>query len=397
MTLRVFVALAMIIIPLDAHSTQPSPGPRAAPLVAIPRLQPSRDTVVLSFDDDVSLQQVFHDIGQQSGIVILFDEAFSDQTTNVALGTVSVEDALDKLTMTHRLFYKIIDSKTVLIIPNNAQKHRQYDDMLLHTFYVQHGDVNGLANMFRTIAGIQRVQPDPLQKSITVRATPDQLLVAESILARNDFRPAEVTFQIEILAMDLDAGGLARTAFTSEEFNRFKNEQRVEVLVVQTIRIADNRRGTISIEEGGLRPVATELTSKDASPREEQPADAPEVRRAVGFQLTLHPQVSPDGNIMVSLTLQATIPAGDEAGSGSSGGLVRTRDVTTTALMKPGEVTVLPAMSRVKDFGSALADRDEARHVVVAFGASQWRRGDIPDVLPPLQIGTEERIRVPQL
>lgn len=400
MTQRLLVALALVSLSAGALGAQVPPAAESVPLVQRPKLKPSTEKLVVSFPENVGLQQMILEIGQRAGVTILFDEAFRDQTTGVNLGTVSVEDALEKLTLIHRLFYKILDPTTVIIIPDNAQKHRQYDDMLLHTFYVEHSDVNGIANMFRTIAGIQRVQPDPTQKSVTVRATADQLLVAQSVLDRNDAPPAELAFQVDVLAVDLERGPTLSLALSSQDYLRFKGENDTEVLLSQTIRLTENERAGMSIEEGAQRPLL-EPSSSEAVPStdEQTKPETPAPQRAVGIHLSLSPQASTDDKIRLSIALQATVPAGKETSTESASTFVRTREVNTTVSLRDGETTLFPVMVRVDELGGALANADTqgaARHVVIAIGASMLRPAARLEIRPPLPMGTEQLIRVPR-
>ena len=73
---------------------------------------------------------------------------------------------------------------------------------MLRTFYLVNAEVNTVANMLRTIAGIQRVQPNPELKAITVRATPDQVAVAERIVDLNDKTKSEIILDVEILEIN---------------------------------------------------------------------------------------------------------------------------------------------------------------------------------------------------
>ena len=152
-----------------------------------PILEPSSAAPIqLRFAEDTSLQKIFEVLSKLSGINVLFDESFRDKRVTIDLVDVSFVEALDKLVLINRLFYKVVDSSTIIIVPDNAQKHRQYDDLVLRTFFIVNAEVNTIANMLRTIAGIQRVQPNPELKSITVRATPDMVAVAERIIDLND-------------------------------------------------------------------------------------------------------------------------------------------------------------------------------------------------------------------
>ncbi|MGH9388127.1 MAG: hypothetical protein ACRD1Z_00820, partial [Vicinamibacteria bacterium] len=168
-----------------------------------PILEPSSTAPIqLRFAEDTSLQKIFEVLSKLSGINILFDESFRDKRVTIDLVDVSFEEALDKLALINRQFYKVVDSSTIIIVPDNAQKHRQYDDLVLRTFFLVNAEVNTVANMLRTIAGIQRVQPNPELKSITVRATPDQVAVAERIIELNDKTKSEIMLDIEILEIN---------------------------------------------------------------------------------------------------------------------------------------------------------------------------------------------------
>ncbi len=402
MTRRITLSLAFLTLSMSVRAGQ-KPDAATEPLVRRVALEPSTTgPLSMTFPENVSLQEVFQEWGQRAGITVLFDEAFRDQTLAVDMGNVSAEEALEKLTLVNRLFYKILDAKTVIIAPDNAQKHRQYDDLLLHTFYVAHGDVNGIANMFRTIAGIQRVQPDLTQRSVTVRTSADQLLVAQSILRRNDKPPAELSFVVEVLALDPVPDRAPGLALTADEFLRFKSENDAEVLFSQTIRLTENERATLAVEEGSRQPVTNPTPPEEpTAPRteESQPDDPPE-RRAVGIALGLHPQGAPEGDIRLSLTIRARARAGNGTGGESKSAPVRGRDLTTTVSLKDAETTLVQAMFRLDEFGGALdpglqAERSQ-RGVVVAITASVVRAPAASEVLTPLPMGTEQQVRIPR-
>ncbi len=395
---RFLSILVVATLPIAAPAAEQTPA-ETEPLLPRTALQPSVTGLLsFTFDEDVSLQKAFQELARRAGITVLFDESFRDQILAVDLGNVSAVDALEKLTMVNGLFYKILDPKTVLIAPNIAQKHRQYDDLLLHTFYVGHAGVNEMANMFRTIAGIQRVDPNPGQRSLTVRASADQLLVAESILRRNDRPRAELGLSVELLAVNAAPEGAAGLGLSSEEWLRFKSENDAEVLLTQTVRVSEGERADLSIGEGSrqLVAVATPAAEPAGTPTEQTKPEAPPERRSVGIELRLQPQVTVDGNIRLSLTIRATARGVETPGDAEPVAL-RTRDVTTTSSLKEGETTLVRAMFGPADFGSALdSSRGETqeREVVVAIGASILRAAASSESLPPLLMGTEQRVRV---
>ena len=76
---------------------------------------------------------------------------------------VTFEEALDRLTFVNRLFYKVVDQNTLIIVPESRQKRVAYDELLLRTFYVQNAEINDTVNLVKTLAKITTVgrQPEP--------------------------------------------------------------------------------------------------------------------------------------------------------------------------------------------------------------------------------------------
>jgi hypothetical protein len=216
-------------------------------------------------------------------------------------------------------------------------------------------------------------------------------LVAQSVLDRNDAPPAEVTLQVEILAVDSYSQQMAGPALTSEEYAALKTDRTAELFLSQSIRLTDNKRGSISVEEAGGTSIATPAAETDV-------AEEPSAKslRSVGLRLSFHPQVSRAGGVQLSFTVEATAPAADETPPSSR--RFRTRDVNTSVSMKAGEVTLLPVTFRVNELGAAFRQRagadEDLREVMVAIGVTSLERGEMHDVLPPLPMGTEQQVQV---
>ena len=93
------------------------------------------------------------------------------------LEDVTLEQALQQITTANQLFYKVLNPKTIIVVPDNAQKHAQYDDLVVKVFYISHADVAEISQIINTIMRIPTmpVQPTVLQNktanTLTVRAT----------------------------------------------------------------------------------------------------------------------------------------------------------------------------------------------------------------------------------
>jgi general secretion pathway protein D len=110
-----------------------------------PMLSPTTPLGVVSFGPNASLRDVLNTIGASTGINVTYDQQSTDKTYTGRFEDVTLEQALQQIMMTNQLFYKVINPKTIVVIPDVAQKHAQYDEMVVRVFYVSHGDVAELA------------------------------------------------------------------------------------------------------------------------------------------------------------------------------------------------------------------------------------------------------------
>ena len=74
-----------------------------------------------------SSRAVFRTIAQFSGLSVLFDPAFREETVSADLRNLTLEDALASVTAMTRTFYRVTAQKTITIIPDTAAK-RCYED-----------------------------------------------------------------------------------------------------------------------------------------------------------------------------------------------------------------------------------------------------------------------------
>lgn len=362
-------------------------------MVERPVLEPSStDPIHLKYPQDTSLREIFGELGSKYGITILFDESFRDQRKTLDLVGTSFQDALDKLGVVNRLFYKVIDSSTVIIVPDNGQKHRQYDEMVLYTFFLNHSDVNTIANMFRTIAGIQRVQPNQEQKSITVRTTPDQLIVAQRILELNDKERPDVELGIEILAVPRDDlireedSDAPNTTFASAaDYAQFKTSQGVGVLAAHRIRVTKEKGAELKILEEV--PISQSLLTHFA-----------DYYRSTGIELTIISDVSMEHVIELSIKLQTTVRSGSQEFEGTETSTFGTGSVEVDIALKDGETTLMDTLFRVGDLENIFPDQTEEQsdwRLVLSVTPFIVRASALTqDDFIPLRMGTEQRIKV---
>ena len=182
--------------------------------------------------NQASLRDIFGSISKSTGINITFDSTFQDRVYTVNLSGVTLEQALNSIVTANQLFYKVQDPKTVLIIPDNAQKRAQYEEQLVQNFYISHVDPLELAQMLnqviRPIGGQQLAPVISANKTasvINVRATTAMMAIIERMIESNDKPRAEVIVDVQILEVNrgrakkygIDLGNYAINAVFSPE------------------------------------------------------------------------------------------------------------------------------------------------------------------------------------
>ena len=98
----------------------------------------SREPLRLKFAANTNINDILTFIGQASGINILYDRDVQNRPSPSAidLDGVTLEQALNIVLTTNGLFYKVMNDKTILIIPDNATKRQQYEEQVIRTFYI---------------------------------------------------------------------------------------------------------------------------------------------------------------------------------------------------------------------------------------------------------------------
>ncbi len=194
------------------EATRPKPpiaGMRdEARRASTPLLSPTAPLPVISFGPNASLRDILNFIGTATGINITYDTTFRDAGYTVRLEDVTLEQALQQITAANQLFYKVLNPKTIIIVPDNPQKHAQYDELVVRVFYISHADVSELAQVINTIMRIPTMPvqptllPNKTANTITVRATGPIVDVIERIIRANDKPRAEVVIDVQILEVN---------------------------------------------------------------------------------------------------------------------------------------------------------------------------------------------------
>ncbi len=166
----------------------------------------SRAPINLKMTNDAKI--VFDTIGKLSGLTVIYDPDFPARRISVELNDVTLEQALDIVCIESKAFSTPISENIILVTSDQPQKRRDFEEQFLRTFYlsntVQAQDLTEIVTGLRQLLDLKRIQQLNAQNAIAIRATPDQLALAEKFIHDIDKAKPEVIIQVEVLEARTD-------------------------------------------------------------------------------------------------------------------------------------------------------------------------------------------------
>ncbi len=167
--------------------------------------------VTLSFlsNDTVSLHMVtttdvvYKTIGKLAGINVLIDPDYKPQKLTLELKDVNLREALSMIALQSKTFWRPVSPNTIIVSSDNGGKRKELEQNVMMTFYLKNAatpaELQQAASTLKGILDISRIQTTPEQRSLTIRGTPDQIVLAQKLLQDIDKPRAEVMIEIAVL------------------------------------------------------------------------------------------------------------------------------------------------------------------------------------------------------
>lgn len=163
-----------------------------------------KQPITLEFRD-APLKSVFEIMGRTAGINFVFDKDVKQDTkTTVFLRDTHVEDVLKLLLMTNQLTYKALNENTVLIYPNTPAKQKEYQELMVRSFYLANVDAKQMVAMIKSLIKTKDIHVDENLNMFVMKDTPDAIRLAERLVALNDLADPEVVLEVEVLEIRRD-------------------------------------------------------------------------------------------------------------------------------------------------------------------------------------------------
>lgn len=356
----------------------------------------ARRPITLEFRD-APLKNVFDMISRQSGINFIFDKDVRlDAKATLFARNTPIADAVDMLLMTGQLAKKVVNANTLLIYPDQPQKQKAYQELMVKSFYLGNADAKATMAMLRTLVKSRDLYVDDRLNLLVMRDTPEAIRLAEKLIAVQDLAEPEVMLDVEVLEikrgrlLDLGiqypnqlsllntlttntattTGGVivnsttttlsplpltvdklrhitgADIAMNSPQVNLKKEDSDVNLLANPRIRVKNREKAKIHI--GDKVPVITSnATSTGVVSESVSYLD-------VGLKLDVEPSVQMRDDVQIRVGLEVSnIVREIRSNSGTLTYQIGTRNAGTTLRLKDGETQVLAGLISDEDRSAA--------------------------------------------
>jgi general secretion pathway protein D len=166
-------------------------------------LEPSPDTPI-TLRMTTTTDNVYKSIGKLGGINVLFDLDYKPQKIAIELNEVKLEEALRMVALESKTFWRPISSTAIFVAAET--KRKELESNVMKTFYLQNtstpGDLQEVVGTLKGMLDITRVQVNPTHSSITLRGTPEQMVLAEKLLETLDKPKSEVIIDVAVMEVN---------------------------------------------------------------------------------------------------------------------------------------------------------------------------------------------------
>jgi general secretion pathway protein D len=334
-------------------------------VLAAPTLR-SRYTLPINLEfRDAGLRQVFDALSKGSGINFIFDkEVRPDIRVSISVKDVLMENVIALLLDPNQLAGKVLNDNTLLIYPATPAKVRDYQDLVIRSFYLENADVKQTQSMIKTMLKTKDTFIDEKLNLLVIRDTPEVIKLAENLISVQDHAEAEVVLEIEVMEIlrsrllqlglqfpdqfQFGTDGITGGPYTGTI--NLKNQVGVTNLLSNPrIRVRNREKAKVLI--GNRIPVISSVVTPSAT----SPIITDTIQYLdVGLKLDIEPNIHMDGGVTMKVNLEVST-LGDSVTSrnGTVAFRVGTRNATTVLQLKDGETQTLMGLIQDDDIEKA--------------------------------------------
>ncbi len=334
---------------------------------ALPTLDVAYQKPVTLEFREAPLRAVFEALSRATGINVIFDRDLrQDSKVTVYLRQVPLSEALEQITAANGLARRVVNSNTLLIYPAQPQKTKEYQDLMVRSFFLANADGKQIGNMLKAVLKVKDFYLDEKRNLIVIRDTPEVVAMAAKLVEAHDQPEPEVMLEVEILEVKrttlnelglkfpdqvvfgvpspialnaLHAGGAATVSGLDKALILNLKREIGESNLLANPRIRVRNREKAKIHIGDRVPVITTNVSSVAALTTESVSYLD-----VGIKLEVEPSIQME-NVVIKTGLEVSSVVNTiTTKSGSTVYQVGTRNAATTLTLRDGETQVLAGL-----------------------------------------------------
>ncbi|KQV94750.1 secretin N-terminal domain-containing protein [Rhizobacter sp. Root1221] len=335
-----------------------------------------RKPITLEFRE-TPLRMVFEVLSRTSRLNFIFDkDVKTDTRTTIFLRNSTIEAAINWLLLTNQLEQRVLDDNSVLIYPSTQAKQREYQPLVVRSFYLANAEAKNVAASLKSILKSREVVVDEKLNLVVVKDTPDAIRLADKLVAMHDVAEPEVMLEVEILEIkrsrQLDLGvrwpeqvslsllpkasggnltledlrnptrSMVGVTVGATSISAQQQDADTNILANPRIRVRNREKAKIHIGDR-VPNITTSSTATGFLGESINYVD-------VGLKLEVEPTIYLDSEVAIKIALEvSSITSQQQTKSGSVAYQLGTRTAQTTLRLKDGENQVLAGLINDED------------------------------------------------
>jgi general secretion pathway protein D len=176
----------------------------------VPDLNPASPQPLKMVMNELSPIDALSFIAASAGINIVYEPTYKQHAQNkpitLNVSDLSLQEALNLVMTMSQSWYKVINSRTIFVMPDTPQMRQKYEEQVVRTFYLSHADATEVNQIVSQVGRLQTAGaaqivslPNKTANTLTVRASASIVNIIEKVILANDRPRAEVVVDVEIL------------------------------------------------------------------------------------------------------------------------------------------------------------------------------------------------------
>ena len=341
-------------------------------------LEPSPNSAI-TLHMSTTADNVYRTIGKLGGINVLFDLDYKPQKITIDLNEVLPREALRMVALESKTFWRPISTSAIFVAQES--KRKEYETNVMRTFYLRNvsnpSELQEVVGTLKGLLDVTRIQVNPTHSTITLRGTPDQLALAEKLVAEVDKPKAEVVIDIEVMEVSRDrvqnlgttvpttasisvqtaaalasggAAGLVKlgsvngaswvTPIQGGSFTFLATDSNTKILQRPQLRAMDNEKATLKI--GDRVPIATGSFTPGIGAGGISPLVNTQFQYLdVGVNIDITPHIHSDHEVTLKMVLEISSVTGTQNIGGISQPVIGQRRIEHETRLQDGDINLV--------------------------------------------------------